>query len=174
MCHFIMSIFPQSAKIQAIELVYKQQQLDFRLAEQPDVRIRQYLNSGEACYWTGSGVCDCGTALLEKSDDEAPDKLQRQLDNLRKKGWREQKIQRWLSSKSEKSDSQAAIEKSNYDSEIVKWQSILGAVLSNRLSPYVCLLVFWDDKDTLIKGRIDQKHLSGIAPFKDNIIYKFS
>lgn len=178
MCHFILTILPPDADISAIETLCEKYGRDFKPAA-PDERTVPWMESGELCYWTTGGVCDCGTALLLQdmdyySERNSDAELAKRVEKLRKKGWGQHKIDSWLSQKTEMREMKqhgAAEEKSK---DKGRWHSLLREILAQRLSSYVGLLVLWDDKETVIKGRNKMKLFEDFAPFEENTIYTFS
>jgi hypothetical protein len=179
MCHCILTILPPTAKVGAIEALYIQHERNFKLDGSPDKRITPWIEQGELCYWTTGGVCDCGTALLAYDADSydrhnSDDKLAKRVEKLRKQGWSQHKTDNWLSQKVGTRERKHEGKENEKDKAIGRWHSLLSEILKQRLSSYVCLLVLWDDKDTVLKGRVKKKLSSDFAPLEDNTIYMFS
>ena len=174
MCHFILTILPPKANVAAIEALYGQYKRNLKPAD-ADKRIMPWMEGNEFCYWTTGEVCDCGTALLSQDIDyysshNNDSEVAKRIKKLRKEGWSQRKIDNWLSQKMgvrEKKQQENAKDRG-------RWYSLLHEILKQRLSPYLCLLVLWDDKETVIKGRIKKKLSPDFAPLEENTIYTFS
>jgi hypothetical protein len=73
--------------------------------------VEQQLPQGTIYLWKKSSHCDCGTALgcmnLRNQQTEVPDR-ESETKRLRKKGWSEAKIQRWVEEKDKASDKKEA------------------------------------------------------------------
>ena len=157
MCHLILTILPPKANVAAIEALCGQYERYLKSAP-ADKRIMPWIEGDELCYWTSGAVCDCGTALLSedcynRDNDSAQTK---RIAKLRKEGWSQHKIDNWLSQKMGKREKKQ--EENAKDRG--RWYSLLHEILQQRLSPYVCVLVLLDDKETVIKGR----HQKEIVP----------
>ncbi len=60
--------------------------------------MTDHLREGEGYYLTTRGHCDCGTDIGALARRPPAKKLSRKVRKLRRKGWSEGKIQRWLES----------------------------------------------------------------------------
>ena len=178
MCHLILTILPPKANVAAIEALYIQYERNFKPAD-ADKRIMPWMEGNQLCYWTTGGVCDCGTALLSQDIDyysshNHDSELAKRIKKLRKEGWSQHKIDKWLSQKIDVREKKQQSREEENAKDSGRWYSLLHEILKQRLSPYVCLLVLWDDKDTVIKGRIKKKLSSDFASLEENTIYAFS
>ena len=168
MCHFILTVLPSKANIAAIEALCGRYERNLKPAHS-DKRIMPWMEDGEVCYWTNGGICDCGTALLSP-DVDYDSALAKQAEKLKKDGWSQHKIDSWLSQKTGTREKK----RQGREEDSGRWYSLLQEILTQRLSPYVCLLVLWDDKETVIKGRIRKRLSADFAPLEENTVYAFS
>jgi hypothetical protein len=178
MCYFILTVLPSTACLKKIEELFLQHGLHFKPAGNPDKRILNYLEQGEYYYWTTAGMCDCNTALVDRgpsyySRQNTDETLAKQAEKLRKKGWSEHKIEAWLSQKMGMRGKREQNQETGNAKDIASWYALLNTVLAEHLSPYIGLLVFFDDESTTIKGRVKKKLSSDFAPMEDNTILTF-
>src|SRR5688572_15732863 len=94
MCHFITAVIPPEVAPDAAAALFAAHRLGFVVLQNPNVAAQ--LSDGERHILTTRGHCDCGTVL--GSHREAANH-ERELEKLRKKGWGEAKIERWVEQK---------------------------------------------------------------------------
>src|SRR5262249_9313009 len=96
MCHFVTATVPGELELPLLARVFEKHNLGFRLLSSSPV-VRQ-LPAGDRYVLTTRGHCDCGTVLGSRRTPEAESRA-RQVAKLRKKGWGDAKIERWLAEK---------------------------------------------------------------------------
>jgi hypothetical protein len=97
MCHFVTAAIPGDVELPFIARVFDKHDLAFRLLTSSPV-VPQ-LRAGDRYVLTTRGHCDCGTALGSRHKTPEPESHARQVAKLRKKGWGDAKIERWLQEK---------------------------------------------------------------------------
>ncbi len=146
MCHYITATLPPGADVERVRNIAKQ----FHLAWKPIElgRVVSKLKSGETYYLTTAGHCDCGTVLGCLSNDRTKpsNDHKREIAKLRRKGWSQTKIDRWLhekelaTAKAERKDAQTARER---QAEADDWIAFLGTVFSSGASASLGVLLHW-------------------------------
>ena len=177
MCHFIFLVLPPKADLASIGALCEQHGCAFKSVDS-DTIIRPFLVEGERSYLTTAGLCDCGTPLIPQREDyfvqhNQDGTLAKRAEKLRKEGWTQHKIDNWLAQKTTVRDRKQQYREEQNNEEINRWYELISATLDQRLSPYVGLVVLWDDKSTHIKARITKKITSDFAPLAENTIYIF-
>src|SRR4051794_2456525 len=98
MCHYVTAYVPAGADLTAVEAILDSYNFGFSIVE--NRHVAQQLGSRTVQILTTRGMCDCGTSLASARTGgrlEAPNDSH--LQKLRKKGWGESRIQRWLDEK---------------------------------------------------------------------------
>lgn len=178
MCHFIFLILPAKADCAAVGAVCERHERAFRPVDSSKI-VSPFLVEGERMYLTTAGHCDCGTPLIPRREDyfvqhNQDHMLVQRAEKLRKDGWKQHKIANWLAQKTALRDKKLQNRNEENKQEINRWHELLSATLDQKLSPYVGLIVLWDDKNTCIKTRIARKLRPDFAPLAENTIYIFS
>jgi hypothetical protein len=95
MCHFITLIAP-TEDAEAVRAVMERHGRAARPIDNPSVR--KVLREGERQYLTTRGHCDCGTTLAprHRSAEGFEERLATQADRMRRKGWSDAKITRFI------------------------------------------------------------------------------
>ncbi len=98
MCHFITIVIPPKSDLDAIREVF--QSYDRKLIPLSNPSIIDRLGDGEQYFQAQKKICDCGTALGSANHQRDLGRVdKKELDNLRRKGWGDSKINRWLEQK---------------------------------------------------------------------------
>jgi hypothetical protein len=92
MCQYILATFPVDADLAALERVFVAHKRGWEVLTNP--HLARQLPARDVQVLTTAGHCDCGSGL--GSQPPAVDDPERQVPKLRKKGWGEAKIRRWL------------------------------------------------------------------------------
>ena len=99
MCHYITATIPNKDDVTSVASIFKSHGFGFELISNP--HVAQQIGAQDRYILTSGKYCDCGTALGSLSD-RMPAKdldLEPQVRKLRKQGWSEAKIKRWLEQK---------------------------------------------------------------------------
>jgi hypothetical protein len=99
MCHFITATLPRKVKLDLVAPFFESHKLGFKPVANRHVTAQ--IEAGDAYILTTRGQCDCGTVLgsHNHADDHGSVGSERELEKLRKQGWSEAKIQRWIEQK---------------------------------------------------------------------------
>ena len=105
--------------------------------------VARHLDDGEQYFYTTRDHCDCGTSLGSSSfGDKRESKLSKQLKTLRRKGWSETKIERWLKDKEK-----ARSNRPKPESDAAIWVALISEVLESTNAKYVGLLLHFYSGD---------------------------
>jgi hypothetical protein len=151
MCHYITATMAPNGDESAVRRLAKTSLLNWEPLDNPGV-IKQ-LRHGERYFLTTRGMCDCGTEIgvsiraariLPPRD---PD-LTREIKKLKKKGWRDAKIDRWIE------QTMADVARKHTESEtrlcgphpeLDRWIQFVSAVLTGNHADWIGILVHWYD-----------------------------
>ncbi|MAG59048.1 MAG: hypothetical protein CMJ83_22395 [Planctomycetes bacterium] len=141
MCLFITATLSSDANLDALRPLITQHQLEFAPLDNP--HVREQLEPGEGYFHASGCHCDCESTLgSHPSSREPVDREVRR--HLRRKGWSEAKIQRWL-------DQQKAIAARNErvarqqggrpTPSLRQWEEALRALIDSGHTSHVGLLL---------------------------------
>lgn len=138
MCHFITAVLPVTAKI--AELVGIAAKHHRKLVPLHNAHLVPQLKNGEVDYLTTSGPCDCGTALgaqsfIERQQHDFLVKRESTMKDLRKKGWGETKIRRWMDQTAESESKRLRVSAQSREEltpGVDAWISLLKEMLDSR------------------------------------------
>jgi hypothetical protein len=142
MCHYITATLPARADFKAAEAIFKCH--GFGFAENDNPNLSSQLEKGDRQFLTAGKYCDCGTSLGSYRVDARPAVSKRELDQLRRKGWSEAKINRWLEEKaaaSEKDRRGARPELAGTDRELVRWFAMMDELFQSGAADRVGILL---------------------------------
>jgi hypothetical protein len=149
MCHFITAICSSKTKLSDINSVGKTYGLEFEDCE--NEHITKQLAKTEKYLWKKSKMCDCGTSLGEASfiNDKTERVQKSEIDKLKKKGWTEAKITRYLADKKKSEDKIAQQNDAilnNKSNELDNYVNFLQEVLKKTDTDVFGLLLHWYSK----------------------------
>ena len=169
MCYFITLILPKAYFAQinrSVHQVYNNADLSDGLRP-TEVAFRL------------SAECDCGTALgsLERQSAREHD-ARASIQSLRRKGWSESKIQRWLQQKQTTAESKANDLESRIQDDLDHWCRTLKELITETGSPSIGLLLYFSTpKREQIRTTprvslpLDDRLASALSQIKEDIIY---
>lgn len=145
MCHFITAIINQTTDLDKLNLIGNDYGITFSNTSNKFIELQ--LKQGQKYIWKNSKYCDCGTALgaidfikQEKKSDK------KDLKRLKKKGWTETKIKKWLINK-ERSDLKdqrtAEHQQSKYQDDAENWINFLNDIAKDVDIEYFGLIYHW-------------------------------
>jgi hypothetical protein len=144
MCRFVTAALPAKADMASIRK--RLGPPTAVLCPTTNASVEEHLEPGSHYFRAFEGHCDCdtvlGTARWEKPSVEI---TQGELDKLRRKGWTEQKIERWIAQHDElhaRRTAEAAKERT-YD--LRRWQALIDATVRSYASPYFVVLLHMYD-----------------------------
>jgi len=149
MCHFITAICSSKTKLTDINLIGKSYGLEFQDCD--NEHITKQLSKTEKYLWKKSKMCDCGTSLGEASfkDDKMERVEKSEVDKLKKKGWTDTKITRYLADKKKSGDKvaqQNEITLYRQSKELDSYANFLQEVLKKADTEVFGLLLHWYSK----------------------------
>ena len=175
-CLFVAAIIPdramtpEFAAIAAVHRVPKTQLSNSSLSRQ--------LAPTEHAWITTRSHCDCGSQLFSRPKERSPEHLQREIQKLKKKGWREAKIQKWIHA-TEASTTPRPTESVVSQPE---WFAFLTETLSLNMTPYVAILGHWYRGDLSteeiriedrIRRQVEELGGSGFRVLLEDTVYEF-
>ena len=105
MCHYITGIISGKVTVQELNSVGQEFGLKFETC--PNEFVQKQLENGESYIWKHCNYCDCGTllgSLNEKNIKRTKNVSELEIGKLKRKGWSEAKIQRFLNDKNKKAE----------------------------------------------------------------------
>jgi hypothetical protein len=129
MCYFITATLPEGADADRVREIARRHNLAWVPVDNPD--IQNQLRRGESYFVTADKHCQCGTALGEsrrESEPKPPDYFH-QLKTLRKQGWSETRIGRWLEQKQDRRQRKAEKLRGARAAELDNWVSFIRTVI---------------------------------------------
>lgn len=165
MCHFITAICSSKTKLTDINSVGETYGLKFEECE--NEHIRKQLLTTEKYLLKTTKMCDCGTSLGEASfKNDKKERIQKsEVDKLKKKGWSETKITRYIADK-KKTEDKIAKQNDNIlnrqSSELDNYVQFIQEVLKKTDTEVFGLLLHWYSKgpETENIKLIDRKIIS--------------
>ena len=141
MCHYITGILPPQADTAAVERIAQAHGRRWEVMEKHS--LQRVLRDGETYALTTAGHCDCGTGLgmLARHARQQPD-YSRRVKKLRKQGWSEARIERWLDEK-RKRELDLAAYLTTPPNDVLTWCEFVREVLNSGAAKYVGLLLHW-------------------------------
>lgn len=185
MCHFITATFPQSVKPESVAPLFETHKLGFEVISNP--HISSQIEAGDWCVLTTRGQCDCGTALGSLSNPAAGGVVsyERELKKLRKQGWGEAKIKRWLEQKEQTKERhlrEDGARARGSTPELEQWVDFINGVLKSGCTSSLGLLLHMyqggvegERLDLLGKERIKLADLNPerLMRMKEDVLYEF-
>lgn len=113
--------------------------------------VIKQLCEGERYYFTTGGMCDCGTEIgmairMDAALGSREPDLSHELKKLKKKGWSESKIERWIEQTkvvATRRHEEAAARLSGPHPEVDRWIQFVSTVLKEKHAEWVGILVHW-------------------------------
>ena len=147
MCYFITAILPANAELDSLRQLAGDHSL--ALTELHNPHVEAQLQPNERYFLTTLGSCDCGTVLgsYRRGDQRSHAKQpkEREVIALRRRGWSDAKIERWLSQHAGTALRDARAQRVRAEStelEAEIWRQFLVQVLASG-SAFVGLLMHW-------------------------------
>ena len=173
MCTFITSVAPIAPGRKDFRSVVDNYGLLFEPIE--NVHVTAQLRTNESYFHVTKLPCDCGTTLLS----HPPSLDSPQVEKLRRQGWSETKIQRWLRSKSDHANRG---DPPTGELTQQQWAAFLDDTLALPDFPYIGLLTHFyrvgtehDEFD--IKERVPvlpSLVVEGMGRWRDDVVYEFN
>jgi hypothetical protein len=185
MCLYITATLPREAKLNCVAPIFNSYKLSFEVISNPYV-LKQ-LHPGDVYISTTSSHCDCGSALgsLSKRGSDAPESYEDELKKLRRKGWSEAKIRRWLEQKEQTKETHIRRDEARAGSETPVaqyWVDFISAVLNSQCTDRVGILLHFYHMDVegerikiLSNKRVKLEYLTPrlLMEMEYDVIYEF-
>lgn len=125
MCTFITATIDANVGLERLKPVFQAHRFQFLPLENPGVQ--RQLPKGRAYLVRACGVCDCGTAIGR--GESAETNLSLEIGKLRRQGWSQVRIDRWVASKRSSAEDRASREQARVDKELSRYLEMIRAVL---------------------------------------------
>jgi hypothetical protein len=186
MCHFVTAILPASSDVECVRELARKRGFSWEPIENPSVA--RLLRPGETYYFTTRGMCDCGTSIGSRSrihfGSIEPD-YERERKKLRKMGWSQAKLDRWLADrKSAHAKRLAALDARGDpgESHARRWLDLLQAALTTRTASSIGLLLHFykggvETESIPVSKRafvpLAELSLDRLLDVREDVIYEF-
>ena len=140
MCHFITAVLPDVDQTAAIAGLFRKHGRAFRPLD--NLSVQAQLQPGERYYFTTNGACDCGTGLgaaQRTGRSRRRSTVESQMEMLRKKGWNESKVARWLQQHDEQQMAQSR--GGDLSGGVKSWAALIKEIVTSGRAPSVGLLL---------------------------------
>lgn len=184
MCHFITAVIDGKNSLDNLNYPGCYNIITFHVCD--NLSVRNQLRANELYVARNRQYCDCGTELGMLARCPSPAALsvgESEIDRLKKKGWGERKIQRWIADR-EKNAEKAKIKYDNLTngkhSDVENWLQYLHKVFSDPQISHLGLLLHWysgglEDERIAIKQRkrIEVNDLTAkiLLTMEEDVIY---
>ena len=176
MCHFITTTLPAGLPSEAVETIARNHGRNWLAMS--NKYVARYLDEGEQYFYTTQGHCDCGTSLgSSRVGEKDESKLSKQLEKLRREGWSETKIERWLNDKEK-----ARLNRPKTGDDAAIWVALIGEVLGSTDAKYVGLLLHFYSGDLndeqIAISRVEDVPLlelteDRLGAIREDVLYRF-
>ena len=185
MCHYITATLPPDADLASVAAIFNKCKLGFELID--NSHVMSQLPAGSRYVLTTRKHCDCGTVLgsMAHAVEAMPTLPERDLERLRKQGWSEARIERWLAEKRaarEKDERKAQHQAEGGTQEVKPFIDLLTAVLTSGATRQLGVLLHWYKsgvtnerirlKDT-ITTRLVKVTPESLMMMKEDVLYNF-
>ena len=181
MCHYITAVLPPSVQTSSIANIFRKHGRSLRPLESESIQAQ--LRPGESYFMTTNGHCDCGTGLgasLRPGRSRRRDHLDRQMEQLRRKGWSAAKVAKWLQQHDEQQIARSR--QGDLSGGIDTWVALLDEVMASGSTASLCLLLHsysgplsepikLSARKSMSKEEITARALSGI---EEDVLYEFT
>lgn len=139
MCIFITAIIPADFDTAAAKPILEKHSMLFKPL------ANHFLESqlqGDRAVLARRSVCDCDTSLGCRGRLKFPEQHNKtSADILRKKGWTESKIKRWLHEKEHNAEKRIQEEEEKYNKDLNNWIEFLASLFSENITNRLGLMI---------------------------------
>jgi hypothetical protein len=175
MCHFIAAVVPASADLRVLSEVAIRNGRRLEQLHRPAIQAQ--LGFGEVYLRTTVGPCDCGTSLGSARRESAATPPPRDhLGRLKKRGWSDTKIRRWLEQQ-EQADAKRAAKVP--EACTASWRTFLDEGLAPKDVRYIGLLLHFGDLSEPIQlarrqvVALSQADAAFLSMIEEDVLYEF-
>lgn len=187
MCHFITATLPKGADVDALKDVFREN--GFALGLESNAAIQSQLPSGAIYFRPTTAYCDCGTPLGSRSSrakhaaKESP--TEADVAKLRRKGWTQAKIDRWLAQKGEarqKNERAASQKETDGVADAKAWLRLLITTVESGHTPWVGLLLHFYKRSVsdeefqvgrVVTARATDLSVDLLLDMDEDVLYRF-
>lgn len=149
MCKFITLIIQPKIEIEKFKNIFSTHNFNSSSVENQSIR-QQYGKDANIIFPT-KAHCDCGSVIgipsNNLSEEEKQQRLHKQIDKLKKKGWSNIKIERWLQERyKDNKQENRELEKKE---ECNNWIAFFKRLLADKNVKQVSILAHWYHSDIL-------------------------
>ena len=147
MCHFITAVIDKKTNLDQLNQLGQDYGIAFNICDND--YVKDQLRPTEQYVAKKVKYCDCGTSLGMLARAQSPDGLRveiQELERLRRKGWSESKIQRWVADREksiEKARSQFDSLANGKPSSADGWLRYFHGIFSDGSIRHMGLLLHW-------------------------------
>jgi hypothetical protein len=146
MCHFITATHSSNINLTDINKIAETFTLKFQ--ECNNEYVNRQISTEEKYIFKCTNICDCGTAIGEASViKNTSERVQKsEVDKLKRKGWTDTKINRWLTDKKkseEKTNNENEAILKRKSNEIENWINFLRTLFKTTNVEHFGLLLHW-------------------------------
>ena len=162
MCHYVTIVLPADVKIEEAQAIAERHHRGFRRVQNRG--LAEQLRPGELLVLTTRGHCDCGTGLgmARRPDlDRSESDMQRRPKELKKRGWSESKIARWIEQKQHTVERNERVMNQRHGelrqhppADAQQWIDFFREIVSSGATPYCGILYHW------YSGALDTERIS--------------
>jgi len=181
MCDFITATLPANTDAKRAAGIFARHKLGFKEIENDSVR--KYLEAGDLYILTTRGHCDCGTVIGSHYRDPQPAAekkeqfLKRDIEKLKKKGWSQAKIDRWLKEAELTADKEKRGEElaDEYEARFASdWVAFIQDILTSKVADRVGLLVHSYSGGLSARIPIAGKKQVNLKELNENVLLQMS
>ena len=151
MCWFEYLAVPSGADLDVLAKTLGGEHRQLRAEEGP--AIRRWLAAEWQLFEFTRGHCACGSCLGERviydrpTADDDHDRIDREAERHRKRGWSEARVARWLAEKRAAAERPAVSESEREQQELDDWMRLIPALLAvEGMACFGLLIHFFDDR----------------------------
>jgi hypothetical protein len=185
MCLYITATLPQNAKLGCVAPIFDSHKLSFVIVSNSSVL--EQLPSGDVYISTTTSHCDCGSALgsLSRLSRDEPENYEHEIKKMKRKGWSEAKIRRWLEQKEQTKEKHTRederLAKSN--TPLARdWAEFISDVLGSKCTGSIGILLHFYHTDVenerikilgKEKVKLDELTPRRLMEMKEDLVYEF-
>jgi hypothetical protein len=184
MCIFITAVVPAGVDLKKSQALLQEHGMRFKPIENPHVQTQ--IEGAQYLCATGS-ICDCSTVLgsgaADRARDDKDSKFKHEVEKLRKKGWSQHKIDRWLADKLHAANRDVDSVAAKHEAELTNWCEFIQAFLAQGGTPSLGLLLHMysgglADEHIRIKKfeklRLSEKLPALLTTMENDVLYTFT
>ena len=173
MCTYIAAVLPAGTDAKATGELFKKHDLGFYpIHDRPPA-----ISKDQLYVLTFTQNCDCGTVLGRGYiRNPHPKEPESEIPKLRKKGWSDAKINRWLEDKTRKADPHDT----RSEEELARWMATIQDIVTSGITTSLGLFVHFYNEgyDADIIKRVERVKLMDLSPelllgLADDTLYEF-